>query len=136
MSVKILFDGKEVGTIEADLHQITRESRQKKSAGVSRGNVIGVTSNRKGEVYDEKTGFDFEPSWSNFEKLIGVVNIDKEIKIWIGGTILCSFDKKDVVDIVGLSGGGSRIEFADGSWYELDKTVEYMKEILGVEGKS
>ncbi|MDX8026864.1 hypothetical protein [Bacillus velezensis] len=37
------------------------------------------------------------------------------------------------MDIVKSSSGVSRIEVADGSWFEVDKTVEYMKEILGVE---
>ncbi|MEC3611992.1 hypothetical protein P9181_11640 [Bacillus velezensis] len=60
-------------------------------------------------------------------------NKNKEIKIWRGDKILCAFDKKDVVDIVKSSSGVSRIEVADGSWFEVDKTVEYMKEILGVE---
>ncbi|APA01610.1 hypothetical protein H2N74_03370 [Bacillus velezensis] len=60
-------------------------------------------------------------------------NKNKEIKIWHWDKILHAFDKKDVADIVRLADGGSRLELADGSWFEIGKTVEYMKEILGVE---
>ncbi|QUS12827.1 hypothetical protein KEM64_15085 [Bacillus velezensis] len=68
-----------------------------------------------------------------FEKAMHDFKMSKEIKIWCGDKILYAFDKKDVVDIVKSSSGVSRIEVADGSWFEVDKTVEYMKEILGVE---
>ncbi|MFE9945450.1 hypothetical protein ACFYP2_17105 [Bacillus velezensis] len=120
MSVKILFDGKELGTIEADLHQITRENDQKKNAGVLLD-------------YDGETTFDFTFSTDEFEKSMHNLKMSKEIKIWRGDKILCAFDKKDVVDIVKSSSGVSRIEVADGSWFEVYKTVEYMKKILGVE---
>ncbi|QEG13479.1 hypothetical protein PPK14_gp05 [Bacillus phage vB_BspS_SplendidRed] len=50
--------------------------------------------------------------------------------------ILCAFDKKDVVDIVRLASGGSRIELADGSWFEVDKTVERMRELIEWEEQS
>ncbi|MHC8445390.1 hypothetical protein ACYCLF_16765 [Bacillus velezensis] len=119
MSVKILFDGKEVGTIEADLHQITRESRQKKSAGVLLD-------------YDGETTFDCTFSTDEFEKSMHNLKMSKEIKIWRGDKILCAFDKKDIAAINEIP-GGSRLELADGSWFEIGKTVEYMKEILGVE---
>ncbi|AWD86555.1 MULTISPECIES: hypothetical protein [Bacillus] len=59
-------------------------------------------------------------------------NKNKEIKIWRGDKILCAFDKKDIAAINEIP-GGSRLELADGSWFEIGKTVEYMKEILGVE---
>lgn len=59
-------------------------------------------------------------------------NKNKEIKIWRGDKILCAFDKKDIAAINEIP-GGPRLELADGSWFEIGKTVEYMKEILGVE---
>lgn len=101
MSIKILFDGKEVGANEGDLHQIMKENDQKKK---------------------------FQTD--GFEKAMHDFKMSKEIKIWRGDKILHAFDKKDVVDIVKLSGGGSRIELADRSWFEVSEPLERMRELI------
>ena len=119
MSIKILLEGKEIGTVEADLHQTMKENDQKKNAGVLLD-------------YNGETKFDFSFQTDGFEKAMHDFKMSKEIKIWHGDRILCAFDKKDIAAINEIP-GGSRLELADGSWFEIGKTVEYMKEILGVE---
>lgn len=117
MSIKILFDGKEMGTIEADLHEIMKENDQKKNAGVLLD-------------YNGETTLDLEFQTDGFEKAMRDFKMSKEIKIWRGDKILHAFDKKDVVDIVKLSGGGSRIELADRSWFEVSEPFERMRELI------
>ena len=117
MSVKILFEGKEIGKVEADLHQTMKENDQKKNAGVLLD-------------YNGETKFDFSFQTDGFEKAMHDFKMSKEIKIWRGNKILHAFDKKDVADIVRLADGGSRIELADGSWFEVSESFERMKELI------
>lgn len=56
---------------------------------------------------------------------------NKEFKICRGSEILWAFNKEDIADIKEIR-GGLRIEGYDGSGFEIDKTVEEMKNILGV----
>lgn len=58
-------------------------------------------------------------------------NKNKEVKIWRGSEILWAFNKKDIAAIKEIP-SGSRLELKNGDWFEIDYSVEKMKDILGL----